>query len=184
MRLVTSKIEEEVFENRYIFLDNDFLGFISSDTEAFKDTLSLTIKSRLIVDPITRLEFLRDTTRPIHREIRSKFVDDAEVFAPTTEHHTIFNQVRANALLLSYIFKLKGCEGQSIPDLLLAGRILLHQDKTVLITGNRSDFPPVIFDSRGVLVAENKNGSVRVFSIVSLNLENFKKAVEDLGRVR
>lgn len=185
MNLLISKATQETFTNKYIFLDNDFLSLISEDFQAFRDTLELCKRGSLYIDTLTRIEFLRDTFVPRLREVKEKFIDNYEIFSMVTDSSQIFETIRKNALYLSYLYAHSGSTSASTVDLLIAGRALLYVPRSLIITGNRKDFPSVLFETEGVLnYEEEKGGQVRAFSIVSFNRDKYDSAVQRLSRVR
>ena len=129
---------------RYIFVDNDFLGFLFEDEENLDESLNIFPECYLTIDPFVRLEFLRDIFVPNQRDIREKFISYESVFQHAESHHENFIPIQENALLLSKVYAHQRGNGKgswSTVDLLLAGRSMLHWNTSAIITGNKKDFP-------------------------------------------
>ncbi|MFA6503124.1 MAG: hypothetical protein WCT45_02620 [Candidatus Paceibacterota bacterium] len=167
-------IEAEQLKDKYIFLDNDFLGIIFEDEELLKSSLTF-IDGYRVIDGFTRIEFLRDVWLPEIREKKEQFLN-SELFFPVSEHQELFKQTRENAIELSRLYAhnnpgRKG--GVSTVDLLLAGTLMFYR-KSILVTGNKKDFPSCIFDTIGVLNFEQKDGHMRAISFVQFNSDKFE----------
>ena len=172
-------------EGKYIFFDNDFLSLILSDAELFQNSLDIFLKCFITIDPFTEFEFLRDVFLPEQRLIREKFVSDDNIFHPATSHQEIFNKIQENALILSKIYshqsqKNGGKGGWSTVDLLLAGRLMLNSRTSLLITGNKRDFPTCVFDVVNVLNYEKNDGGIGSFCIIEFNKSKFESAYKKL----
>jgi len=177
--LLSHGLNKDALAGRYIFLDNDFLSVIFSDGDALEDVLNLTEGSAfLMIDALTRFEFLRGVFLPARRAIAERFVDNEEAFMPAAEHPTIQKSIRDNSLILSNLYAHQKCEGASTVDLFLAGRVMLHAPKALIITGNRKDFPGFLFDIAGVLNYDvEKSGQVRAYSVIEFNKDKYDQAV-------
>ena len=177
MSFVTTKgLTEESLAGKYIFLDNDFLSALFVDFQSLKDLLDLSKRGVLLIDPMTKFEFLQTVYMPKQRELKEAFLLN-EIFISATDHQTVNQQVRDNAYTLSYLYGHHNCKGASVVDLFLAGRALLHSPNSLIITGNRKDFPDFVFDLLGVLNRE-EDGSVRAYSVVSFNKDKYDAAVK------
>ncbi|MDO8515174.1 MAG: hypothetical protein Q7S14_01615 [bacterium] len=100
-----------------------------------------------------------------------------EPFGRVINHQEIFSKIQENALLLSKIYahQNNSCTS-SFVDLFLAGRLMLNWSNSLLVTGNKKDFPSVIFDTFGVINVEQKgDGSMRAYTLLSFNPEKFTK---------
>lgn len=181
MARLISNIKPDELKDKYVFLDTDFLSLIYGDFDAFQDTFSFCIKGSIFVDPIVRLEFLQSTFVPRLRELKEEFLS-LDTFSPVTEHPEVFEKVRKNALALSVMYAHKKYTGISLGDLLLAGRAILYE-KSLIITGNRKDYPSFIFDSIGILNYEDEKSNVRAYSIITLNVDKFENARNELLRI-
>ncbi len=173
--VVSSGLTEDSLAGKYIFLDNDFLSALAIDYESLAQILELSKKAALLIDPLTRFEFLQTVFLPSERAVKESFLAN-EVFIPAVDHQTVVQQVRANAYTLSYLYGHNGCKGASVVDLFLAGRSALHAPNSVIMTGNRKDFPNLIFDLIGVLSKDQADGTVRNYSVVTFNRTKFDTA--------
>lgn len=175
--LVSKGLTEESLAGKYIFLDNDFLSVLSLDFDALSELLDLTQRAALLIDPLTRFEFLQTVYLPGQRAIKEAFLAN-EVFIPAVENPVVYPQIRDNAYTLSYLYAHHGCKGASVVDLFLAGRSVLHTPNSVIMTGNRKDFPEFVFDLIGTFSHQEKDGSVRAFAAVAFNKSKYDEAVK------
>jgi len=173
--ILAPRIDSDDLRGKYIFFDNDFLGSIFSDPELLKNSLTL-IDGYRVIDGFTRLEFLREVWIPEIREEKEKFLN-SDIFSPVIEHQELFRQVRENALELSRLYAHENNGSRkgsvSIVDLLLAGTLMFYPN-SVLITGNKKDFPSCIFDTKGVFNFEQGDGNMRAISLVKFNQDKFE----------
>ncbi len=188
MSVIVSNNLSKISEGKYIFLDNDFLGKISEDVDLFNKTISLFSDGYLSVDPYVIIEFLRDIFVPKILAGKEKFIFNDKIFIPIISHQMIFNKLQQNALLLSKIYKhqQQGARSKcssSFVDLFLAARIMLYSENSILVTGNKKDFPSSVFDLLGIISNEEGDGSIRSFCILSFNKAKFEKCYEALKSV-
>jgi predicted nucleic acid-binding protein len=166
--LLTPQLDSTQLKGKNIFLDNDFLGSIFADAELLEQSLKV-LNGFLIISEFTRIEFLRDASRPDVKKNREEFVGSL-LFSPFDEHNIIFQEVKANALALSHLYAHNGRPGVSLADLLLAGTMMYYQN-SILVTGNKKDFPSFLFNTIGVLNFEQNNGTMRAISAITFNAE-------------
>jgi hypothetical protein len=179
--VIGGDLSSEFFARKRIFIDNDFLSVLFEDFDALEQLVSLTQDGYLLIDPLTRFEFLQTVFLPAQREFKEKFIDNDEIFLPVPDHYTIFQNVRDNALKLSYVYAHSGCKGASVVDLLLASRAIIQGKDAYIITGNRKDFPALIFDTVGILSYETKEfGQIKSYPVVKFNSANYAKATRRL----
>ncbi len=171
MALLTEGINPKNFRNKYIFLDNDFLGIIFSSEEILRQSIKVLTGYRTI-DPFTKFEFLRDVFLPEIRDKKEEFISNP-IFSPVIEHQEIFKKINNNALILSRLYSHQGKSGASLVDLLLAANLMLYRE-AILVTGNKKDFPDFIFDLVGVMNFEEKSGNIKAISIVKFNSTKFQ----------
>lgn len=173
-----------VLNGKYIFVDNDFLKFLFDDEINLREGLNSFPKSYLSVDPLIRFEFLRDVYLPSQFEIKNKFISTEGVFHPAISHNEIFDKIKDNALLISKIYAHKiGGGGWSTIDLLLAGRAMHYWNTSAIITGNKKDFPSIIFDTLGIINYETSNNQIKTFCIIKFNKEKFIECQGDLLKI-
>lgn len=185
--LVTEGLSEEVLRGRYVYLDNDFLSVLFEDEDALESLLELTRSAHLLIDPNTRFEFLRSVFLSTRRELLEKFIDNDDLFIPAPDHQDIFKQLRVNALTLSYLYAHNNCTSASFIDLFLASRIMLQHPKSVVITGNRKDFPSSIFKCLGILnyqVEKDGKDCVRAFWVLTFDKDKYTKAMDRWRRLK
>jgi len=177
---------KNLLREQYVLLDNDFIGEIFNDENCFENAMELLSQSYLMVEPLTKFEFLRDIFIPRQRELREKFIAQ-EIFIPTPLHSDIYKKIFDNALTLSKIYshhKEKNRACPSVIDLILASRMVLIGGRYLLITSNAKDFPGIIFDVIGTIVVQQKgDGTLKTFGILKLNLTKFNLCIEELSKL-
>ncbi|NMB56716.1 hypothetical protein GYA19_02145 [Candidatus Beckwithbacteria bacterium] len=177
-------INHNLLFNKNIFLDNDFLSYFYKDDEFFKNILKIFSKSNLLVDPFIEFEFLRDVFVPEERVVRENFIKKP-LFYPVIDHQEVHKVIIQNALILSRIYshqkKAKGC---SSIDLFLASRIMYYANNSLLITGNKKDFPAPVFEILAVINVEDlEENKMKCFYILKFNIENFNKKYKSIKRI-
>ena len=182
MALLAQHISPEDLQGNYVFLDNDFLGIIFEDDELLRTSMQLLSGSYITIDGFTRLEFLRDVWLPEIRDKKELFLANTDIFSPVAEHQIIFEAMRENALELSRLYAHKKRAGVSMVDLLLAGRAMMIEH-SIIITGNKKDFPSFIFDVVGVTNFEQNDGTMRSISAVKFNRTKYAECVEAYRKV-
>lgn len=175
--ILSSNLTETTLAGKYVFLDNDFLSVVFSDYQALEDLLAISKRATLLIDPLTRFEFLQTVFLPAQRQLKEAFISQDDVFMPAVDHQTVHQQIRDNAYTLSYLYGHNGCKGASVVDLFLAGRAVLHTPNAIIITGNRKDFPDLVFDLVGVLSREDGDGGIRSYAAVQFNKAKYDTAV-------
>lgn len=168
----TSDIEE-VLREKYVFLDNDFLSQIAADIDFFTEIQKLLHKSYQQIDPLTEFEFLNGNNLE-HRRTKSRFLSQGN-FLPVIRHQEVYFKLEQNALLLAeiYITQLPNVRCSYV-DLMLAARLMYYYGKTLLITGNKKDFPSYVFDVVGVLNYEKPgDGAMKAYSMITFNANKF-----------
>ncbi|MBU1085752.1 MAG: hypothetical protein ABIJ43_03025 [Candidatus Beckwithbacteria bacterium] len=188
-QLFVSGIFRKKVEGLYVYLDNDFLSALFKDEELLKQVNDVLSGGNLLIDPFTKFEFLRGTYIPKEVKTSKDFIEQPG-FITAPNRQEIFLKIQENALLLSTIYshknisKKKNSGGLSIVDLFLAGRLMLNWSKTVLITGNKKDFPRCVFDVLGVINFEQEgDGSMRVYSLVQFSKEKFESCYGELKKI-
>lgn len=181
MHLLASTGLEAALNKRVILLDTDFLSVISKDVSAFDDFRKLTDgRSQLLIDPFTRFEFLRHAFKVNRRVILEKFLTADDVFIEAVTHPSVFIPILDNALKLSWVYAHKGCTTASPIDVLIASRSISH--KSLIITGNRRDFPSFLFNLLGVLNYEEGNAT-RAYSVLEFDAAAYEAAKDELAKV-
>lgn len=184
-RVFVSGVTEKDFVGQYIFLDNDFVSLLFRDAEALDTVVTMCQKGALMIDSLTRFEFLCYVYLSKQWDLKKKFIDDSKFFTPAVEHQMVFEQIRTNALALSYLYAHKGRTSASPIDLFLASRVMLSANNSFIITGNRKDFPNFIFDTVGVVNYEDgQDCQTRAYSILRFNPRNYEIAVKELSKVQ
>lgn len=165
----------------YVFCDTDFLAILFNNKTFLSEFLPLFSEKFLVVDPLTRLEFLRDVFSE-QRILKEQFI--SEIFTIAEHHHEIFKALDINALFLSRLYAHQKRAGASLVDLLLAARLMRSSKNAVLITGNAKDFPSFIFDTLSVINFEEKNGVMKAISVLKFNEGKFKQCESDYSKIR
>lgn len=175
--VITEGLTTELIAGKYLYLDTDFLSKILDDGEALRSFTALSARAYMVIEPNIKFEFLRSVFLPEKRAALEKFIENDDLFLPATDHQSIFEKQRANALTLSYIYAQDGSKNASLVDLFLASRALIENPRALIVTGNRKDFPSTIFDAIGFLNYEERDGQVRVFSVLEFKKEKYDIAI-------
>ena len=159
----------------FVFVDNDFLGILFSDGEALTQISELFLNC-FIIDPLIKFEFLRDIFLPTQRIIKEEFISNSHFFYPAENHQEVFKKVQGNAIYLSQIYSHNNTSAKpSIADLFLAGRLMNYAERSVLITGNKKDFPNCVFSTLTVLNYEQEgDNSIKSFPVIKFDISKFK----------
>jgi hypothetical protein len=170
----------------YVFIDNDFLGMMYSSPEVLKITISI-FNGKILLDPYTRFEFLRDVFDAKIRANKEIFIDSS-IFGSTEDHAEVYKQLKEFAMELSQIYASQGkAKGVSLVDLLLASQLLWRsKHRVAILTGNRKDYPFIIFDTVCILNVENQNAKdeVRPISLIMLNNKNLTHYQSVLKKIK
>lgn len=185
MQLFVSSVFRKKVKGLWVYLDNDFLSALFKEKELLKQVNEVLSLGNLLIDPFTKFEFLRDIYIPKERDASEKFIEQPD-FITASNHQEIFLKIQENALLLSKIYSHKGLPKNkcSVVDLFLAGRLMLNWTNSVLITGNKKDFPECVFDALGVMNFEQKgSGSMRAYSLIKFNIDKFNDCYQELSKM-
>ena len=176
MRIFTDKETLKANVNgKQIFIDNDFLGLLFEHEDVLRQFIELLPDCILVIDPFIELEFRRDVFLPKQRILKEEFVN-GPIFLSISDEQEIYKKVRTNTLLLSQIYahqKENDKNTASLVDLLLAARVMFATNPSLILTGNRRDFPSCIFDTIAILNLESKNGIAQPFYLVEFNPDKF-----------
>ncbi len=100
------------------------------------------------------------------------------------DHQEVYLQTRKIALELSSIYaSQKKAQGASLTDLFLAAQLAKTGDKCALLTGNRKDFPSIMFDVVSIFNIETNEDGIKSFSLLKLNDTNYQKYKENLAKI-
>lgn len=182
MKLRVNKEEVGALKGKAIFVDSDFLGVLYSDEEIFEETLK-TLPGNLYIDPFVRFEFLRDVT-DLQKRINKQTFLNGKVFNPAISHPELYIKVRDIAINLSYIYASQNkAKGVSIVDLMLAAQLIRSPNDSIILTGNRKDYPSIIFDAVTILNYEPKDDNVRSITALKLNKDNYEYHKQNLENI-
>jgi len=166
----------------YVFCDADFLTILFKNKDFLEGVLPLFSEKFLVVDPLTKLEFLRDVYAPEQRILKEQFI--SKIFLTAEYHQEIFRALDTNALILSRIYAHRKRPGASLVDLFLAARLMRLSKNATLITGNAKDFPSFIFDTLSIINFEEKDGVVRAIPLLRFNEDKFKQCQLDYSKMK
>lgn len=175
MKLYTDTIAIQSCIGWHLLLDNDFLSELARDTEVIQEFLIKFNQNFFILDTLTEFEFLRDIFEPQQRRIKEDFISKP-IFIPVAKRQEAFLKIHENALLLSKIYSHKGHNRNtkiSLVDLFLGARCMLSHTTTMIVTGNKKDFPNSIFDVIAVINIEQNDGNMKPYSILRFNEKKF-----------
>lgn len=168
MKLIVSAADRSKLDGKYKFIDNDFLGILYKDEDIFAEAVKF-LGGNLLVDPLTRFEFLRDVQEPEIRAAKEIFISNEEFFTDAGWQHEIFKDLLTNALVLSRYYAHNGRAGASTVDLILGAQLMKRTESALLVTGNKKDFPPFLFDTVAVMNYEEKGGNMRAITVLKLS---------------
>ena len=174
--------------NGYVYLDNDFLGhlytlFLNSESDFFSLLSENFSNSLMMIDSLTKFEFLRDVFLKEEKELKETFVGNTKVFTPAIDSPITIKKVRDNALIISLIYANKNIKGVDIVDLHLVGRLLLNVDNSIIITGNKKHFPIFLFDTLDLINFEQDNGVTQTFYLLKVSTDKLDMRIIDLADV-
>ncbi len=184
--IVSSESLSKIVKDRYILTDTCFLLEQFNNEEFLKVSLRIFSESYLMVEPLIKLEFLRDIYTPEQIAMREEFISK-DIFVPAPLHSDIYKQIHDNALAISKIYghnKNKHQANASVVDLILGARMLLTDSSYLLITANVKDFPSILFDLLGTIVfRENGNGKLKTFGVLAFSRKKWEASLERLELV-
>lgn len=185
MKLFTSKDSSKSLDGLYILIDNDFLNEIFRDEEILEEFLRTFEKNYFLIDPLTEFEFLRDIYEPKQRKVKKAFIAKS-LFLPVPNRQEIFLKLWENAMLLSTIYSHKGHNKNtkiSLVDLFLGARCMLNAGSTLIITGNKKDFPNSIYDVISIINIEQNDGSIKPYSLLEFDKSKFDKCYKEMQKM-
>ncbi len=175
--LHSAELDKKI-ENKYLYLDTNFLSYLFYNGSAFKDFITLTEnRCHILIVNTTKFEFLRDIHIPKIRIEMEKFILN-EMFYPAIEHSDLHIEQEKIAMVLSKIYSInmRG-KGVSYVDLLLGAHLAYYykQQNRILITQNINDFPSYVFDPIGTISFESTGKSeTSTFWFLTFNIKNFE----------
>lgn len=181
MPLLVASAENAPIVGKNIFFDNDVLLNISTDEELLKEIFQLLNGSYFMIDPLTELEFMRGVIYSDEITIKDQFIKTA--FEIAVNHQEQFRKIQENHILLSRIYRTNKQQGKnaSFVDLSLAGRIMMNYSNSLLLTCNKVDFPPCVFDIARVFVYEKpSSGEIVNYYLLAFNHVKFQKNFDSL----
>lgn len=180
---VNESDRKEIAKINCVFVDNDYLAMMYDSPEILAETVRI-FSGKLTVDPFTRFEFLRDVFYPKIRATKELFLE-SKVFWMMPDHPELYNAVRQHAIKLSYIYASQGKgKGASFPDLILAGQLVRTGEYATILTGNRKDYPSIIFDVVSILgIDKPESDEVKSVTLLKLNRGNLKKHEANLAKM-
>ncbi len=140
----------------WIFLDTGILSDFSENEICNHALLELFPTQFFIVDPLVRLEFLRNTFE-LSYILKKESLLSNEPFLDCPNDQHIFQQVLHNALVISRIitqqFK-KRRYSPSVVDLTLMGRAMLYPNSCI-VTTDLGDYPSEFFIKKNIITIES-----------------------------
>lgn len=187
--IIVNEKDKAKLDGRYIFLDSDFLSNMFHEEEFLDEALLLFSKSYPTIDPFIEFEFLRDVFLTKQRKLKENFLAKEDIFFPAVNQADISRQIHENAMILSMIYTHQAQKSSvkmnvSLVDLFLAARTMFYPSKSVLVTGNKKDYPSCIFDTLLILNWEQKDGTIRAFCCLTFSKEKFEKCFKELHKTQ
>ena len=160
--------------------DNDFLGILSTDEDFLIEILYL-FKDKLMLDPFTKIEFLREVYLPKQRLLKEQIIAKAFIIAESPNELVI--KIMDDTLEISRIYAHQKRSGAGVVDLLLASRLKNIGYKAYLVTGNAKHFPSIIFNTKAVINYEQNDGTMRAISVIEFDRKKYQEAEEKYARI-
>jgi len=194
MSLIANYNLTKSFQQKDIYLDNDFLCRLFKDDQLFLDfSKFITNPNSLNIDLLTEFEFKRDIANTKQIKLTQDFLSK-KIFNFPKDNLENLEKIKINAIILSKIYKIqnnqktqtnnKKQKGPSIVDFFLGGRLMVDYENKLLITGNKKDFPHYIFDINHIINTEDPlNGKIYHFFILSFNREKFDICFNRLNQI-
>ncbi len=89
-------------------------------------------------------------------------------------------------MLLSTIYSHKGHNKNtkiSLVDLFLGARCMLNAGSTLVITGNKKDFPSSIYDVISIINIEKSDSSIKPYSVLEFNRDKFNECYKEMQKM-
>ncbi len=102
MKFQVLEKKAQQLERISFLLDNDFLSILLNDEEAFVQFIdfSQNKNSLLVIDPLTKFEFLRDVFAYKIRDTKERFILNQKMFMQLPIQHQSFAKQHDNAMIL------------------------------------------------------------------------------------
>ena len=165
---------------KLVYFDNDILFLFFTYIELNDGVFAYCKQGEAIIDPLTRFEFLRDLYDPRQLKIKEQFL--ASFLIATTQAEQV-KFIQGNALTISRIYAIRKKEHIAKPsyvDLMLAARIMGFAKSSILVTGNRKDFPSCLFDIEALISFEEQNGIIRNVYVLTFNELKFSLLYQEM----
>jgi len=165
----------------WVFVDNDFLTALFESKELIEKIVKHNPSIVLLIDPLTKFEFLRDVIDLEQRELKEKFLANEELFSLILNKHEHFSKAQENAIEIS---RPHASIKPQIPrpdtvDLLLTARVFLHSGK--LVTGNKKHFSAFMFDVKSSFLIHDHKNEWRDFYVLTSNHKKYNKLAKEFN---
>lgn len=153
----------------YLVPDTNVLSSCISDPGFFKEFITITAKSTLLIDPIVKLEFRRGEYQEHLLKDKQRFLE-YEGFMPMMDHHKIHIETADRALNVSRVYCHHGKSNMPLGDLLIIARMSIYAWPIIFATIDKRDFTPLLFDRVGISTfvreVNDKQGKRDVIEVV------------------
>lgn len=137
-----------------LVLDTNLLTSLSSDEEYFQEFIKIFKGNIKLIDPIVRIEFLRDASGGV---LKNKMVLlEYKNFSKVTDHQEIYKKSLEEVTKISRIYAYHGNPNIPLGDLLIVSRLSLLEDHFLFATLDKSDFSTILFDRIAITSIERK----------------------------
>lgn len=139
-------------------IDTNIISSCFSDTGFFNTFRDIFQNNFLLIDPIVKLEFLRNEFRENFYKEKINFVQ-FEDFYLLPDHQEIYKKTYENAFNIARIYSHHGNSKVPLGDLMIIARLMIYKEKHLFVTLDKNDFSTFLFDRVTVLSIE-KNANI------------------------
>lgn len=137
-----------------IVLDTNLLTSLSSDENYFQEFLTIFKDNYFYIDPIIKIEFLRDSSGDILQ--KKMLILQYDKFFPVIDHQQIYAKVLKEVTNISKIYAMYGNPRIPLGDLLIASRLACLGENVCFATLDKGDFSAMLFDRVAIVSIERK----------------------------
>lgn len=170
----------------YLVPDTSVLASCISDPGFFKEFITITKNTTLLIDPIVKLEFRRGEYQEHLLKEKQRFLE-FEGFVPMMDHHKIHIETADRALDVSRVYCHHGKSNMPLGDLLIIARMSIYSCPIIFATIDKRDFTPLLFDRIGIATfvrevsdKQGKRDVIEVVQFLRFNNKRFNKLFASL----
>ncbi len=168
----------ETLVNWNLIIDTNILITCSTDPAFLYEFHQVFHQSKRLVDPIARLEFLRNTPTD---SLYSKKLDFLKLneFYEMTDRHELYFQTKTDAELISRVYSHHRKPNVPLGDLFITAKIKNHCSTHLFVTLDQQDFTTLLFDRITSVAIEsmpskNEFHGTSLYHVILLKFNNDK----------